>query len=851
MKPIIDPRGQWAHPGKVTTIPGNNITMKGVPYPVLGISNTGDKKLMMPNKNYKFRGTAVTEYPWLKKYQLGGAMTLSSGTSFPGAKSQPTGTTGVSVTDPYNFSYSAGVTKLTPKQWKKLDAAQQQAIWREALISKGFTQIGDNAFTSNGQPDSFQLGGAIGTTVGTALNFIPGIGPIASQIATPLLTALGQKIEADMEGGGKDKKVSSEKMMTQNPFGFQKGGAMNSAKPGYKEIYDYLVGKGVSHAHAVGMLANIKAESNFNPGAIGDKGTSGGLFQHHNTRFDAMKKMAGENWASNWQGQVDYALSENDTKKYLSQSFTTPEEASKWFTINWERPADKYTKADQRIAHISKFDLASAPAPAADMSLMPSLPGMAMDNTRVAPVYMPIGTSDRASTLAAIKPLTPVKKAMGGKLPGKLIPLKQEGKFEDLGDGFYIAKGPSHAKGGIDADLAIEGVMDGSPEINLEGGEIVDDTLGYIYRKNDVSSKYLPILKKLKGRTDQVSRNTRQHMRSMMYTHNESLLAKEGNPRVMQEPIKAQFGLYTEGLSQAIANAGTPYNTDNFYTPAGTIPQDGLATQVSTAATTGLVPFGMPKTIGAPVVTPGIKQQSQAGLARTVPSSTTAASANQARFNNTTGDWAQLAGIAVPTIYNAIKAFEPAEEVNPVNNPYENRVKGLMSNRFYNEQAAQNQITRAMNSGINQINNMTNSASVRRANITNLIGNTEQQRATANMQGQQMNNAYRAEEANTLNMLGQQRVQATNLAQQINYANRGAKDAYGVAAVEGIGQGLTAFGGMKNAKAYNNTALMMMNSAFPNYYWDINTLNSVASGSKPSWMSDEDFSKAQAILYRS
>ena len=69
---IVDPMGQWAHPGEVTTIPSNNITMKGVDYDVLGVSNTGDKKLMKPGKNYKFDGDSVTEYPkggWLDKYK--------------------------------------------------------------------------------------------------------------------------------------------------------------------------------------------------------------------------------------------------------------------------------------------------------------------------------------------------------------------------------------------------------------------------------------------------------------------------------------------------------------------------------------------------------------------------------------------------------------------------------------------------------------------------------------------------------------------------------------------------------------------------------------------------------------
>lgn len=64
---IEDEMGQWAHPGKITRIPSNHITMQGVGYPVLGVSDTGDKKLMKPGKDYKFKGSKVTEYPMIAK----------------------------------------------------------------------------------------------------------------------------------------------------------------------------------------------------------------------------------------------------------------------------------------------------------------------------------------------------------------------------------------------------------------------------------------------------------------------------------------------------------------------------------------------------------------------------------------------------------------------------------------------------------------------------------------------------------------------------------------------------------------------------------------------------------------
>lgn len=71
---IKDDRGQWAHPGEITEIGSNDITMQGVDYPVLGISDTGDTQMMYPDQDYKFDGEKVTEFPmaqngdWLSKY---------------------------------------------------------------------------------------------------------------------------------------------------------------------------------------------------------------------------------------------------------------------------------------------------------------------------------------------------------------------------------------------------------------------------------------------------------------------------------------------------------------------------------------------------------------------------------------------------------------------------------------------------------------------------------------------------------------------------------------------------------------------------------------------------------------
>jgi len=66
--PILDPRGQWAHPGKVTRIPGSDITMQGVNYPVYAKPNKGKGGMMYPGGNYFFpKADYVDEYPMMQK----------------------------------------------------------------------------------------------------------------------------------------------------------------------------------------------------------------------------------------------------------------------------------------------------------------------------------------------------------------------------------------------------------------------------------------------------------------------------------------------------------------------------------------------------------------------------------------------------------------------------------------------------------------------------------------------------------------------------------------------------------------------------------------------------------------
>lgn len=69
---IVDPMGQWKHPGQNTRIPSSNITMQGVNYPVLGVGSNGQQQMMYPGMEYTFPGADyVDEFPQM---QEGGGM---------------------------------------------------------------------------------------------------------------------------------------------------------------------------------------------------------------------------------------------------------------------------------------------------------------------------------------------------------------------------------------------------------------------------------------------------------------------------------------------------------------------------------------------------------------------------------------------------------------------------------------------------------------------------------------------------------------------------------------------------------------------------------------------------------
>jgi hypothetical protein len=110
-----------------------------------------------------------------------------------------------------------------------------------------------------------------------------------------------------------------------------------------KQLINFFVGKGLTPEQAAGIAGNIKSESNFKTGAIGDSGTSFGIAQWHANRGKKMKIWLKQNGYSqnDFKGQMEYLWlelqgSEKIALNKLKQT-NTPQEAAFAFAKHFER----------------------------------------------------------------------------------------------------------------------------------------------------------------------------------------------------------------------------------------------------------------------------------------------------------------------------------------------------------------------------------------------------------------------------------------------------------------------------------------------------------------------------------
>lgn len=181
---------------------------------------------------------------------------------------------------------------------------------------------------------AFQKDNGIKTVTGTPDDAT--ITKLNNIVSTKYKGKIAKSTDADVKSGQPGGSVSAQRAVK------------NRVDPA--AIKSYLSSKGLDRNQVAGIMANIQHESGFDSGAIGDNGTSGGLVQHHNERFAGMVSAAGgdDKWQTNWKAQLDYALSEPAGRQYKGMKFSTPEEATKWWTINFEKPANMVAQANTR-----------------------------------------------------------------------------------------------------------------------------------------------------------------------------------------------------------------------------------------------------------------------------------------------------------------------------------------------------------------------------------------------------------------------------------------------------------------------------------------------------------------------
>jgi hypothetical protein len=170
------------------------------------------------------------------------------------------------------------------------------------------------------------------------------------------------------------------------PAGPAAGVSLNGDKSDKaKAVYDGLIQRGLSPVLAAGMTGNIDAESGFNPGAVGDKGTAFGYHQVRADRYDnlnAIAKARGVAW-NDHDAQLDNIAAEFNGKDggmlkarrlIEADPNMTPEKAAAIIAQYGERPAasalaESLPRRTGTAAMVySRFGQGSAPTQVADAS---------------------------------------------------------------------------------------------------------------------------------------------------------------------------------------------------------------------------------------------------------------------------------------------------------------------------------------------------------------------------------------------------------------------------------------------------------------------------------------------------
>lgn len=392
----------------------------------------------------------------------------------------------------------------------------------------------------------------------------------------------------------------------------------------------------------------------------------------------------------------------------------------------------------------------------------------------------------------------------GGKAPDNLKPL-EGGYFNKLADGVFVANGNTHKQGGIDGDVD----NDGQAEIEFEHGELYFEDGAYIVSAKN-SEKFKNSFSK---RDDKVGKTTNKLLESLAIRTNEATL-KEKNMKMFAggggiDDVPKQQYFWSQNEPPV-----TPFNiqealfTMDAYQGSLTDPVKGTPTATNPAFGQGAAK-GLLSGIQVPAATGTTYKE--------------ASTATPEKFDLTTGDKLIMAGQAIPAVYNLARGlFEKSEVVSPSVHPYADKIKSIMGNRSYNPQTVQNEIDYATSAGKDAITENTTSASVARSNFQGLYDTMARNKAKADLEGQQMNNQYKADYAGTLDSLGRFEVAANEAANAATWANQVAKDNYVSTGVSQVGSAVNTVGAGLNANATNNMLFNILGEMAQNYTIDKN-----------------------------
>lgn len=162
--------------------------------------------------------------------------------------------------------------------------------------------------------------------------------------------------EAPPESEAEEEKKEGKKVSYNiNPSAYPAANVNDVTMTLYKTLRNDF---GLNHAAACGILANAHMESCFNPRAVGDGGSSYGVFQWHNERLTRLINHCSANGLdqNTLEGQISYLKHELNgyyasVFNYVKSVPDTPQgayDAAHYWCIHFEAPAQMYARAAQR-----------------------------------------------------------------------------------------------------------------------------------------------------------------------------------------------------------------------------------------------------------------------------------------------------------------------------------------------------------------------------------------------------------------------------------------------------------------------------------------------------------------------